>query len=188
VSRDADVMESRIALLANEALSHLDIAIGVRPDEGDAPGETTTSLRVGVDIAEVADIAASVDNLGERYLERLFTPHELSVCRSTQSGLPAWSAESLAARFAAKEAVVKVLRPTGVRPDWRNIEIHRSEAGWCEVRLFGRARDQAGEAGITELAVSLTHEGALAAAVVVALCSTTDGASGPVVESNGRKV
>lgn len=78
-----------------------------------------------------------------------------------------WACDSLAARFAAKEAVVKVLRPSADRPEWRSIEVHRMAAGWCEIRLTGRAAALAEAEGITEFAVSLTHEPPVAAAVVV---------------------
>ena len=63
---------------------------------------------------------------------------------------PDYSYESLAARFAAKEAMVKVLRPVGARPEWRDIEVHRADSGWCEIRLSGRAAAMADEAGIEQ--------------------------------------
>ncbi len=72
------------------------------------------SIRVGVDVVAVSDVAESVDRFGDRYLDRIFTPHEVAYCRSEHGsgrGTQGYSAESLAARFAAKEAVVKVLRP-----------------------------------------------------------------------------
>jgi holo-[acyl-carrier protein] synthase len=79
-------------------------------------------------------------------------------------------AASLAARFAAKEATIKVLRPVGHQPDWRSVEVRRHSEGWCTMALSGHAAALADQAGIAELAVSLTHEGDVAAAVVVALC------------------
>jgi holo-[acyl-carrier protein] synthase len=81
---------------------------------------------------------------------------------------PEHAAARFAARFAAKEAVVKVLRPIDVRPDWKSIEVHRDPQGWCEINLCDLAHDLATRAGITALAVSLTHDGAYASAVVVA--------------------
>jgi holo-[acyl-carrier protein] synthase len=120
----------------------------------------TTTIRVGADLASVADVAASIDRFGQRYLSRLFTDHELA---STGG-----RAESLAARFAAKEATIKVLRPVDANPDWRSIEVRRDASGACDLHLSGAAARMAAAAGITELAVSLTHEGGLAAAVVVA--------------------
>ena len=73
-------------------------------------------------------------------------------------------------RFVAKEATIKVLRPTGHQPDWRCIEIRRDPAGFCDVHLSGGAARMARAQGISNLAVSLTHEAGMAAAVVVAVC------------------
>ena len=150
------------------------------------------SPRVGVDLVSVSDVAESVTRLGRRYLYRVFTPHERACARmsdalgslSMSAGSVAhavgfgdrsvaYSAESLAGRFAAKEAAVKVLRPRGARPEWRSIEVHRVAGGWCELRLSGLAAHLAAEAGIATLAVSVTHEPMMAAACVVAM-STGD--------------
>jgi phosphopantetheine--protein transferase-like protein len=73
----------------------------------------------------------------------------------------------LAARFAAKEACLKVLRPAGAVP-WRCIEIETDEDGAPRLVLHGAAADAARAAGVRALAVSLTHERHLAAAVVAA--------------------
>ncbi len=123
-------------------------------------------VRVGADIARVDDVRASVARFGDRYLERVFTPHEIASCGGTSSV----AAASLAARFAAKEATIKVLRPTGVTPAWKSIEVRQHPSGWCELELSGEAAKLAAAAQITELAVSLTHEGDIAAAVVLAQC------------------
>jgi holo-[acyl-carrier protein] synthase len=80
------------------------------------------------------------------------------------------TAAGLAARFAAKEAMVKVLRPTGNQPDWRSIEVRRHPDGWCTMRLTDEAARMASRQGISNVAVSLTHEAGMAAAVVVAVC------------------
>jgi holo-[acyl-carrier protein] synthase len=136
-------------------------------------GDRSSSVRVGVDLVVVSDVARSLKRFGDRYLDRIFTPHELACCRTGDRShelLPDYSVESLAARFAAKEATLKVLRPVGPRPDWRSIEVRRDDGGWCEIRLRGRAAALAADAGIDELAVSLTHETLVAAAVVVGTC------------------
>lgn len=135
-------------------------------------------LRVGVDLVPVADVAASVDRLGRRYLYRVFTPHERACARvDARRGLhpSGYSMESLAARFAAKEAAVKVLRPVGPRPEWRTIEVRRTDGGWCELRLSGLAASLATQAGIATLAVSLTHEPMMAAACVVGAADRSGG-------------
>jgi holo-[acyl-carrier protein] synthase len=119
-------------------------------------------LRVGIDVASAADVAASIERFGDRYLERLFTEHELESCCGQPAGL--------AARFAAKEATLKVLRDFVEQPPWRSIEVYRHPQGSTELRLVGPAERLANEAGITSLAVSLTHDGDVAAAIVVALC------------------
>ena len=133
-----------------------------------AEGTDIGPVRVGVDVAGVAEVADSVRVFGDRYLGRIYTPHELECCRSTESesGL---SFQSLAARFAAKEAAIKVLRPDGPRPEWRAIEVRRQEDGACELRLTGLAASLADRAGLDRLAVSLTHDAGIGAAVVVAL-------------------
>lgn len=127
---------------------------------------TGTAIRVGADVVAVHQVAASVENHGARYLERIYTEHERHSC----AGSPSVQAAGLAARFAAKEATIKVLRPAGHQPDWRSMEVRRHAEGWCTIALTGHAAVLADQAGIGELAVSLTHEGDVAVAVVVALC------------------
>ena len=136
------------------------------------------SVRVGIDVVVVAEVVEALAGHGDRYLERVFTPHELDCCRNGPDG--AFVPEALAARFAAKEAVVKVLRPMDARPEWRSIEVRRGGGGWSEVRLTGRAAGLAEAAGIAEVAVSLSHEPAVAAAVAAAAvaaapCRADDG-------------
>ena len=129
---------------------------------------TGTALRVGTDVVAVHQVADSVARFGPRYLQRVYTDHELDSC----AGSPTFRAARLAARFAAKEATIKVLRPVGHQPDWRSLEVRRHPEGWCTMSLSGHAAALAEQAGIAELAVSLTHEGDVAAAVVVALCDS----------------
>ena len=123
-----------------------------------------SGIRVGTDLTEIQAVADSINTFGDRYIRRIYTDHEIDYC----TGDPQQVAERFAARFAAKEAVVKVLRPTDVRPDWRSIEVRRDPHGWCEIGLSDLADDLAVKAGITALAVSLSHDGAYASAVVVA--------------------
>lgn len=127
---------------------------------------TGTAIRVGTDVVAVHQVADSVARFGTRYLQRVYTEHEISSC----TGSTPVRAASLAARFAAKEATIKVLRPVGHQPDWRSVEVRRDSGGWCTMALSGHAAALADQAGIADLAVSLTHEGDVAAAVVVALC------------------
>jgi holo-[acyl-carrier protein] synthase len=118
---------------------------------------------VGIDLVDIDEVARSIETLGDAYLDRLFTAHERASC----TGSPRTRAASFAARFAAKEAALKVLAPSGPRPEWRSIEVVRLPHGACELRLHGTAAALAQAAGFGGFSVSLTHEATLAAAVVV---------------------
>jgi holo-[acyl-carrier protein] synthase len=126
-------------------------------------------VRVGVDLASIAAVRASIERFGDRYTHRCFTDREVEAC----SGSPEVRAASLAARFAAKEATVKALRAGPYGFDWRSVEILRQPDGGCAIALHGSLAELAARDGVGELSVSLTHEGAVAAAVVVALCEPT---------------
>jgi holo-[acyl-carrier protein] synthase len=124
-------------------------------------------IRVGLDLVAVAGVAESLAAAhGDRYLERVFTDREVADCR-TESGV---DPERLAARFAAKEATLKVLSATDEGLSWRDIEVRREATGRVHLELHGRAAELAEAATIVNLALSLTHEGGFAAAVVVAEC------------------
>ena len=124
---------------------------------------TIEDLSVGVDLVDISEVAKSVKRFGDKYLRRVYTEHEIASCQ----GPPDVAAGSLAARFAAKEATLKVLRPDGARPDWRSIEVVRLPNGSCKLRLRGAAARLAVERGLGPFALSMTHEAGLAAAVVV---------------------
>lgn len=168
-------MTTTVSVLDGAAAGSLPV-LGARLAAGLAGGPSPPSIRVGIDVVTVADIVESLAVHGDRYLERVYTPHELDCSRTGADG--AYAPEALAARFVAKEAVVKVLRPTGGRPEWRSIEIRRGDGGWCEIRLTGRAADLAEEAGIRDVSISLSHEPTVAAAVAAAAASTGDGGGG----------
>lgn len=121
-------------------------------------------VRVGIDLVSVQAVADSVRDHADRYLKRVYTEDELADCR-TPDGV---DAERLAARFAAKEAAMKVLRPADQGVPWQAIEVRRDPGGWPTLTLSGLAAELADEAGVAGLEVSLTHEGAYASAVVVA--------------------
>jgi len=127
--------------------------------------KSTSSLRVGVDLVRVADIAGSIARFGERYTARIFTDAERQYC--VEDGRHA--AQRFAARFAAKEATMKVLRPSandGVA--WRSIEVCQLPEGACEITLRDAALALATRDGIAELSLSMSHEPEYATATVVA--------------------
>ena len=126
-------------------------------------------LQVGMDLVAVADVQEAVRDHSDRYLTRIYSQRELGDCLGAP---PEVAAERLAARFAAKEAALKVLRPLGKTGDeaipWSSIEVVRSASGAPELAFSGRAAELARAAGMTNVTVSLTHEHAYAAAVVIA--------------------
>lgn len=116
---------------------------------------------VGVDLVEIARIAAVLERHPVRFLEKVYTPAEVAYCRGRVS--------ELAVRFAAKEAVSKALG-TGLRGIYfREMEIYNDRRGKPLVRLHGAAARRAGELGIACLEVSLSHTDDLAIAQVVGL-------------------
>jgi holo-[acyl-carrier protein] synthase len=115
----------------------------------------------GIDAAEIPRIAHAVERWGQRFLDRVYTPAEQRYCR----GRP----QRLAGRFAAKEAISKVLG-TGVRyVHWREMEILPDPRGKPTVRLSGRAAEVAELLGLGPIGISITHTGDLALAFAVAL-------------------
>jgi holo-[acyl-carrier protein] synthase len=125
---------------------------------------------VGVDVVQCIDVQHSIERFGRRYMDRLFTEHEIETCRAEPTAM----APRLAARFAAKEATIKVIRPAGGEALWRSIEVVRHEHGHCELRLLDDAARLAEREGVSDLSVSLTHEGDIAAAVVIGICDRAD--------------
>jgi holo-[acyl-carrier protein] synthase len=128
---------------------------------GSSPG---FHVRAGLDLVDVDAVASCLIRHGARYTGRLFTDAEVADC----PGPPQVAARGLAARFAAKEAVIKVLAPAQDPPRWRDIEVVRSSNGGCRLSLSGRAQALSVGAGIETWSASLTHEGHMAAAVVLA--------------------
>lgn len=117
----------------------------------------------GIDLVEIRRIQESVRRFGERFLNRVFTPAEQAYCLRKRS-----SAESLAARFAAKEAGAKALG-TGISHGvtWLEIEVTREPGGRPVLQFHGRAAAMASYLHVTHCALSLTHTADLAMASVV---------------------
>lgn len=118
---------------------------------------------VGTDLVEVARLEHAARRHGDRFLHRVFTPSEVEYCRSQQH-----SFQSFAARFAAKEALLKALG-TGLRDgiSWQDMDIVRDGAGRPELILAGRALELATGRGVTRVFVSLSHTTDYGMAVVI---------------------
>ena len=124
-------------------------------------------VAIGTDLTEVERIRAAVTNprSGRRFRDRVFTPAEQAYCE--RRGRAAY--QSYAARFAAKEAVMKALgQGWGPRLGWLDIEVRRQPGGRPEVRLSDRAKAHAASLGVRRLHLTLTHTATLAEAQVVA--------------------
>lgn len=132
-------------------------------------------LHTGVDLIEIERVAGAIERYGDRFLARVFTAAERAAC--------AGRVPSLAARFAAKEAVAKLLG-VGLRGigageraaeavAFHQIEILRDQAGRPVVILHGRAADRAASLGLGPIALSLSHTRlhAIASAVASAAAS-----------------
>jgi holo-[acyl-carrier protein] synthase len=124
-------------------------------------------VTIGVDLVEVVRIEQAVARWGERFLRRVYTPAEIEYCGSR--------ATSLAARWAAKEAVSKALG-TGWAPqrphaagwiDWTEIEVERLPSGQPSLRLHGKASQRADALGIFDWQLSLSHTREHAIAMVL---------------------
>jgi holo-[acyl-carrier protein] synthase len=111
---------------------------------------------LGVDVVSVPRFRRLMERWGERALGRLFAPEE---------GAAGLSYTRLAARFAAKEAVMKALGAGVTSVGWHDIQILSLPSGRPRVQLQGRARELAERLGITRIEISLSHERELAVAV-----------------------
>lgn len=124
-------------------------------------------IAIGVDIVEVSRIERSLHRWGERFLRRVYTEAEIVYC--------AGRAPSLAARWAAKEAVSKALGTGWAAQaehaagwvDWTEIEVARLSSGQPVVQLHGKAAARAAALGISAWQLSLSHTRAYAVAMVV---------------------
>jgi holo-[acyl-carrier protein] synthase len=120
--------------------------------------------RLGFDLAQVSAIDHSLRTFGERFARRLFTRAELDYAASGHG----MRAQRLAARFAAKEAVIKALGLSEAGVNWRDIEVVKLSSGACSIALHGRVAQLAAAMGAPQLSLSLSHEGDYAGAVVAA--------------------
>jgi holo-[acyl-carrier protein] synthase len=118
-----------------------------------------TANAVGVDIVEIERVEAAIGRFGERFLTRIYTTVEVAFCRGR--------VPELAARFAAKEAVMKALGTGAHGVSWREIEVLPNHRGKPLVYLYDRARKRAERIGLTGVDISLSHSREYAVAFVV---------------------
>ena len=117
------------------------------------------TLHTGIDIIEIPRIKKALARWGDAFLNRIYTEAEIQRYRNKPA--------SLAARFACKEAVMKLLGTGRRGVSWRDIETLSHPGGRPVVNLYGRARDKAGSLGVREISVSLSHSKEYAIASVI---------------------
>ncbi|MBN1553225.1 MAG: holo-ACP synthase [Phycisphaerae bacterium] len=131
-------------------------------------------LSHGVDMVDCARLKASIERFGEKFLHRVFTPVEQDYCLGKKN-----STQHLAGRFAAKEAVLKVLG-TGWRDGiaWTDIEVRNLPSGQPVVSLSGKCREVADEIGLSKILISISHIETHAIASAIGLGLPPSGALG----------
>ena len=117
----------------------------------------------GVDIIEVKRIKDMVDKHGKKFLQRIFSDGEIRYCDSRKNKY-----EHYAARFAAKEAVMKTLGAGIGTIGFKEIEVLRGAKGDVLVQLGGKARERSDNLGISHIHISLSHTATYAVALAIA--------------------
>lgn len=107
----------------------------------------------GIDMVDCKRLGEMINRYGERFLDRVFTPAEQEYCRGRKRRI-----EHLAGRFAAKEAVMKVLG-TGLRKgvNWLDIEVVNEPSGRPRINLTGKGREIADKQELAEIIISISH-------------------------------
>src|ERR1700726_1651472 len=120
---------------------------------------------IGTDIVECLRIGRMIEQHGELFLTRVYTSYEIQLCQSRKR-----ATEHFAARWAAKEAVLKALGTSWRRNlNWTDIELRNEKGGQTEVRLTGTVRDIAEGQGVGKVLLSMSHCRAYATAYALAL-------------------
>jgi holo-[acyl-carrier protein] synthase len=124
----------------------------------------------GIDLVDCPRIEAMIERHGNRFIQRVFTAAEQAYAEANKNGI-----EKLAGRFAAKEAVLKLMG-TGWRGKiaWTDVEVINNSSGQPEVTLGGEVEKIAGKLGIKHISISITHTANFAIASAVALARSNE--------------
>ena len=124
----------------------------------------------GIDLVDRSRIEQMLDRHGSRFMDRVFTAAEQAYARANRDKI-----EKLAGRFAAKEAILKLMG-TGWRGKiaWTDIEVVNNPAGQPEVTLTGEVQKVARKLGVEHISVSITHTANFAIASAVALTESDE--------------
>src|ERR1700731_696503 len=134
------------------------------PDQVDAP-----RVRIGCDVQDIEHVQESLAAFGDRYLRKVFTASEINDCRGLNQ------VHRLAARFAAKEAVIKAFAEPDMPFPWREMEVTR-DGPLPLLRLSGTLAERARHQSWLSSSLSLTHADCHAMAVVLVVCGGNAGA------------
>jgi len=125
-------------------------------------------IGLGTDIVEIARIASMIERHGESFVGRIYTDEEALYCQKRKH-----SYEAYAGRWAAKEAVMKVLGTGFIKGvGWQDIEVLPERSGRPLVTLRGGARERAERMGISEILITISHCKAYATATAIGLASS----------------
>jgi holo-[acyl-carrier protein] synthase len=120
---------------------------------------------IGTNVVECVRIGRLIEQHGELFLGRVFTPREIRHCRTARG-----STEQFAGQWAAKEAILKCL---GIRPSrnasWTDVEVRSDAAGSCTVHVGGIAKDRAQHLHVADILVTIAHCRAYATAYAIAV-------------------
>ena len=125
------------------------------------------TIVAGIDVQSIDEVEDSLARFGDRYRKKFFSDNELEECEENHEII----AQGLALRFAAKEAVLKVLRPNDRIPSWRTIEVRLPLRGAPTIVLTGEADDDARRCGIENISLSVRLARGYAIATVLAVVS-----------------
>lgn len=114
---------------------------------------------IGIDIVKISRFKKAMDRWGDRFVNRIFTTDEFNYSQTKN-----FPAESLAARFAAKEALFKAI---GKGLSWKEVEVKRQSSGKPDIHLTGKALIIQQELAISHIHVSLSHHGDYAIAEIL---------------------
>lgn len=127
-----------------------------------SPGQT---LRAGIDVVRISDIAASLAQFGDAFAQRLFSDAEITYAQAGSNALIV--AARFAVRFAAREAAIKAFGLSEAGVTWRELEVVREPDGRCTLQPSGQARAAIGP--LQQCVLSMSHEGDYATAIVLAM-------------------
>ena len=120
-------------------------------------------LGLGIDVVDVPRIAASLEKFGERFVQRILLPQEITYCFSHTQPAP-----FIAARFAAKEAISKAFGAgIGAQLSWHDMEVMRRDSGEPFVVLHGKGKELFEKRQAKQLLISISHTDNSAAAVAI---------------------